>query len=413
MNDATDTPSGRGGQRYRRVCAAMFAAGISTFVALYCPQGLLPLLAHRFAVSAATASLTMAVPTAGIALGLIPAGWLSDRWGRTRVMAVSLAGVAAFGLACALSPSFSVLLVLRGLQGLMAAGVPAVGTAYLAEEVDAGSLGTAVGLFIAGSGVGGTVGRILCGTVASAAGWRAALAAAGAVCIACAALFMVLAPAARRSVRSQRPGVRSALAGLAVHLRSPFQRQLVLVGALLMTTFVAAYNAIGFRLERAPYGLGAAAIGAVFLIDPVGSFAAAGAGRLADRIPRALVLAAGVGLAIGGLLLSLAPSLAVIVIALAVLRIGFFASHTVASGWVGHGAVRAPAQASSIYSAMYYVGASVAGPLGGAAWSAGGWPGVVAVGCAMLTLALVTVGRLALGTGALPALNPAAVRASA
>ena len=53
---------------------------------------------------------------------------------------------------------------------------------------------------------------------------------------------------------------------------------------------------------------------------------------------------------------------------------GFFAAHSVASGWVGGRAPVAPAQASALYLCLYYIGSSVAGSAGGMFYARGGWP---------------------------------------
>jgi YNFM family putative membrane transporter len=76
----------------------MFAAGLATFALLYTTQPLLPLLSRELDVSPATSSLTLAATTFGLALALLPAGWLSDAWGRTRVMKLSLLHPRRIGL---------------------------------------------------------------------------------------------------------------------------------------------------------------------------------------------------------------------------------------------------------------------------------------------------------------------------
>lgn len=79
---------------------------------------------------------------------------------------------------------------------------------------------------------------------------------------------------------------------------------------------------------------------------------------------------------------------------IALLTIGFFAAHSVASSWVGRRARSAQAQASALYLLAYYVGSSIAGPVGGAAWTAGGWRDVMVVAIALLGLALLVAMRL-------------------
>lgn len=83
-----------------------------------------------------------------------------------------------------------------------------------------------------------------------------------------------------------------------------------------------------------------------------------------------------------------------VVAGLALMSIGFFAAHGVASGWVAahassHGL--GTGQAASLYLFAYYVGSSVAGTAAGWAWSGWAWPGVTALtGSMVLAAILVT-----------------------
>ena len=110
----------------------------------------------------------------------------------------------------------------------------------------------------------------------------------------------------------------------------------------------------------------------------------------ADRAGRRVVLPAGVLLTMGGVALTLPASLGWIVAGLVLTTAGFFAAHSVASGWVGGRARVAPAQASALYLCLYYIGSSVAGSAGGVFYARGGWPLVVAFAVALLTIALAS-----------------------
>ena len=57
---------------------------------------------------------------AGLALGQIPAGLLSDRFGRMPVLYVGVAMFTAAGFACSMSNSIELMLIGRFLQGLAA-----------------------------------------------------------------------------------------------------------------------------------------------------------------------------------------------------------------------------------------------------------------------------------------------------
>ena len=378
---------------FRRLAAALFAAGLGTFALLYATQALLPVLARDFGVSPAMSALTLAVTTAAVGVGLLPAAWLSDAVGRTTVMGWSLTLSSSLGLLSALAPSFGVLLALRALEGLALAGLPAVAMAYLTEEVHPEALGGAVGLYIGGNAIGGMAGRLIAGGLTDLGGWRVAIGGVGVMGVACAATLWWLLPASRNFTPRPSRG-RDALARLRAPLADPGLLRLNAMGALLMGTFVAVYNGLGFRLAAEPFHLSPAVLSLVFLVYPVGSASSASAGRLADRIGRRTVLPLGVLLTLGGLALTATASLPLIVVGIATLTAGFFAGHSVASSWVGRRAAGAAGQASALYLLAYYAGSSIAGPLAGTAWTMDHWNGVLALAGLLLVVALVVSLRL-------------------
>ncbi len=402
----TDTRHRRGDPGFRRASLALFAAGVSTFALLYVTQPLLPLLARDFRVSTTDSTLTLALTTAALGLALLPAGWLSDAWGRTPVMTIALFSSALLGVLAALAPSFQVLLLIRALQGATLAGVPAVAMAYLAEEIHPDSLGSSIGLYIGGNALGGMTGRLISGTLSDHGDWRAALLAIGVLSLICAVVFARLAPPSRHHARIRFAPAR-ARASLSIHLHDPGQVRLELLAALLMGTFVAVYNAVGFRLQARPYDLGQASIAAVFLLYPIGSLSSALAGRLADRIGRRRVLPIGVAIAAAGVAITALHPLPLVIAGIGLLTAGFFAAHSIASSWVGRRAKTAPGQATALYLLAFYAGSTIAGPLGGAAWSAGGWSDVTVLAATLLGIALI----VALQLRATPPLRPATATA--
>lgn len=388
---ATRTETGHrpGTSGYRRIVLSLFAAGVATFVLIYSTQALLPALAADFNVSSADSTLSLSLTTASLGLALLVAGPLSDRIGRTRLIHASLIASLVVAGASAVAPTWSTFLGLRLLLGVTVAGLPAVATAYLREELHRGAQARAAGLYIGGNAIGGMTGRLATGAAAEAWGWRWALGAAAALSLVCALIVWFALPASRHFVPRQA-GLRPMLAMAGRAVTDPALLALYAIGMLGAGAFIGVFNAIGFRLASAPFGLGLGAASLVFLVYAFGSAGSTIAGRLADRFGRRAVAPIGATLALAGLLLTLPNHLAVVVVGMAVMTTGFFAFHGVASGWVpvrAHAGGVAGAQAGSLYLFAYYVGSSVFGTAGGHAWAYAGWSGVVILAGALFGVA--------------------------
>ncbi len=373
---------------YRRIAIALFAAGVATFALLYSTQALLPELARAFSVSAADATLSLSLTTAGLGVALLFTGPVSEVLGRTRLIHTSLLAAAVIGLACAVAPGWDALLALRLVQGVALAGLPAVATAYLREEMHPGGYARTAGLYVGGTALGGMSGRLVTGAVADVAGWRWALAAVAGLGLVCALLVLALLPPSRNFVPTRaRPRQLATMTRRA--LSDPGLLALYGIGACAMGAFVAVYNALGFRLTAAPYHLSLGAAGLVFCVYPVGTVTSTLAGRLVGRFSRRTMVPAGALITMTGVALTLLGPLPLVVLGVAVMTAGFFVVHGVASGWVpvraSAGGV-ATAQAASLYLFAYYLGSSVFGGLAGRVWSVGAWPAVVALALALLAV---------------------------
>jgi len=382
----------KGSADYRRLTLAMLFAGFSTFSLLYSAQPLLPLFAHDFHLSAESASLAIGLATGPLAVGILVAGALSDRWGRRPMMVTAMFLAGGFSLVTAAAPGWPALLVLRFLTGVALAGVPAVAMAYVSEEVDHDSVGSAMGLYIGGSAIGGMVGRLGISLLTDVVGWRGAVALVGLAGIAMAEAFRRLAPESRHFLRSARPP-REIARGFLDLFRDRAMPLLFLEAFVLMGVFVSIYNYAGFRLMAAPYSLGHAAVGAIFLLYLLGSWSSAWFGGVAGRLGRRRIFWMPVVLLIAGVALTAARPLALVVAGIGVVTIGFFGAHSIASAWVGRRALAQRGQAAALYLFFYYAGSSVLGSLCGIAWTHAGWPGVAffcgALGVIALMLGLI------------------------
>ncbi|WP_441245765.1 MFS transporter [Kitasatospora sp. McL0602] len=382
----TDLRHRPGSRAFRRSNLALFAAGVATFVLLYSTQGLLPVLSASLDLTPGQASWTASAATLGLALGLLPASALSDRYGRTAVMTASMIAASALALALPLAPGLGSLVALRVLQGAALAGLPATAMAYLAEEIHPSALASAMGLYVAGNSIGGMGGRLVSGWAAAAWGWRWGLAASAVMALLAALAFRLLIPAARH-FRPAPVDARALARTVSGHLRNPLLLRLYALGALFMAVFGAVYNTVGYRLIAAPFHLPESVAASIFVVYLVGTASSASAGRLTARLGRRGTLYVAIAVTTAGLLVSLADSLACALLGLVLITAGFFAGHATASSSVGRTATEGRAQASALYLIAYYLGNSLGGTLGADAYHATGWDGAAAVGLAAMALA--------------------------
>jgi len=378
---------------YRRLALALLIAGLSTFALLYSVQSLLPVFAREFHVSAAESSLVVSLATGAMALMLLVASVVSDRVGRRAMMVASLFAGSILTIVSAALPSWHALLVTRFLTGIALSGIPAIAMTYLAEEVDAKTIGGTMGLYIAGAALGGMIGRIGSSVIADWLGWRVALGSVGVICLIGAFVFRWAAPVSRSFV-PRRHDLASFLDSIHVLRRDAGLPWLYCEGFLLMGAFITIYNYVSFRLLAPPYSLSQSAVGAIFLFYIVGSFVSTWYGRLAGRLGRRRVFWIPILVFLIGVGMTAASPLILIVAGIGVATAGYFGAHSVASSWVGRRGHAAPAQAAAFYSFFMYVGSSVLGSAGGVAWNHGKWPGVALFTMVLLALALAVALRL-------------------
>lgn len=384
----------KGSAAYRRISLALFLAGFSTFSLLYAIQPLLPDLVKHYGVSPAESSLALSLTTGSLAIAIMLAGAFSESFGRRGMMFYSMLGASLCHVGAALSPDWHLLLTLRAAEGFILGGVPAIAMAYLAEEIEPRSLGTAMGLYVGGVAFGGMAGRVGVGLLMEICSWRTALTVIGVLDLFAAIGFVLLLPPSRNFVR--RRGMTLVEHGRTwlCHLLTPGLPLVFLCGFLALGSFVATFNYLTFRLSADPFGLSPGAISAVFLVYISGVLASPFAGVLADRYGRMPAQLSGVAIMAVGTLMTLSSSLVMIVLGLIGVTGGFFIIHAVASGWVGRLARGSKGHASALYLLAYYAGSSSMGSGGGWVWSLGGWPAIVGLVCGMLGLTMIATLRI-------------------
>ncbi len=107
-----------------------------------------------------------------LAVLLLPAAALGDRFGRRRLYAIGLAVFSAASGACALAPDAGFLIGARAIQGVGAALVLPLGLTLLSAAFTAHQRGAAIGIFSAITGLSVASGPLIGGAVVDGLSWQ-------------------------------------------------------------------------------------------------------------------------------------------------------------------------------------------------------------------------------------------------
>ena len=173
---------------------------------LYLPA--LPELTRDLGASASVGQLTLTASIAGLALGQLIAGPLSDRFGRRPPLLVGLAAYVLLSLACAAAPTIWALIGLRLLQGLAGAAGLVIARAIVRDEHEGVAAARLYSILMIVAGAAPIVAPIVGGQLLRLTDWRGlfvALAAVTSVVLAVAAFGLrETLPRARRDTKGLR-----------------------------------------------------------------------------------------------------------------------------------------------------------------------------------------------------------------
>jgi DHA1 family inner membrane transport protein len=381
------------------LAAGAFGIGTTEFVIM----GLLLQVAGDLHVGIAAAGLLISGYALGVFVGAPLLTAASGRLPRKTVLLGLMAIFTLGNLACALAPSYGVLMAARVLTSLAHGTFFGVGSVVATGLVAADRRASAISLMFTGLTLATLLG-VPAGTwLGHLAGWRATFWAVAAIGVVALLVIAALVPAERQ---------RQAPTPLRAELQAIAQPTVLLGLATTVLGFGGVFTVFTFvqPLLTRVSGFADSAVSPLLLVLGVGLIVGnLLGGRLADRrLAAALV----------GSLLALAAVLAVTSLALhaklpAMLAMGVFgiaAFATVAplQLWVLHKAAGAPNLASSLNIGAFNLGNALGAWLGGVVIEHG--PGLAAVPYAG---ALLTLGGAAVAMASLRADRPAPVRLAA
>src|SRR6516164_8115614 len=369
--------------------AAVFAcmlAGMCTFLNVYCTQPLLPYLRQLYNASEIAVSLTVSATILGVALAAPVVGLMAESIGRKKVIVPSLYVLTAPTLLAATSHSLNQLIFWRFVQGIFVPGVIVLIMAYINEEFPPQRVGKAMSAYIAGTVLGGFLGRYVSGVVAHRFDWREAFLVVGVINLAGAIVVQRSLPRAKHFRRAS--SMQSSVSEALQHLRNPRLLAVFGMGFSALFCLVGAFTYANFYLADPPFHLNSAQLGSVFLVYLLGFLVTPLSGRCLDRNGVRTTTLIALSFAVVGLLVTLIHSLPLIIAGLAVFSTGIFIFQAVGTVQTGFVARRALSSAAGLYVTFYYIGGSLGAIATGWTWIADGWRACVWLLIAIAGLAL-------------------------
>lgn len=381
--------------RRMRLRLALILGGLTAFAPLsidmYLPG--LPALGDDLSAGASSVQLTLTACMAGLAVGQLVAGPLSDKLGRRPPL---LAGVAGYTLAsalCAIAPTVWALAGLRFVQGATGAAGIVIARAIVRDTHEGTALVRFFSMLMLVTGLAPILAPVIGGQVLELTTWRGiflVLSGIGALLFAAAlyGLRETLPPARRRD-----DGVRGTMRTMGALLRDRHFVGFALAGALSFGALFTYVAGSPFVLQDL-YGASPQAFSAIFAINSIGivSFGQLN-GRLAGRVAPMTMLRIGVtAMAVAGcavfavVLIGSLPLIALLVpLWVLVANMGLVFPNTTALALAGH--PEAAGSASALLGVLQFVVGALAAPIAGIA----GTGTAVPMGAGIAALALLSL----------------------
>jgi predicted MFS family arabinose efflux permease len=343
-------------------------------------------LAANFEVSAKAAGWSITVTTLAVALTAPFVSRLTGRFEQRTVISVAALLLAVPALMTAYASSFAELLVWRFIEGMLIPVVFATSVAYIGDRWRGGTVTEVTSLYVAGTVLGGFAGRFVTGVMTEYVGWREAFELLAVLSLMVGGFIQFLLP-------DNPPRVARPATTWSDVLGTPLLAAYA-VGFCVLFSQVATFTYAGLYLSQAPFDLGPAALGTIYMVFLLALVVIPIAGRLSKSRPQSELLTAAAALGVCGSALTLVPSLWCIVLGLALSSTGVFLAQAAASAFTTATARHNKAGAVGLYITCYYLGGSFGAIVPALIWGRWGWTGCVAliIGFQLLSLLIALTG---------------------
>ena len=353
----------------------VWVIGFFAFLNVYSMQSVLPMVMHDFTATPVQAGMTVGATVLAIALVSPFMGMLSDAVGRRVIICSSMFAMTVPTALIPLADHLYCLIALRFLQGLAVPGIVVVLIAYLSEEFHGGGVAKMTTIYVGGTVMGGFFGRFMTGHAGHLLGWRGAYVSLAVLNLLGAILVFWLLPASQKFTSHRN--MAKALQTLRQHLENRRLMAVCAMGFCVLFSLVGTFTYVNLYLTEAPFNLSASGLANIFSVYLLGVVVTPMAGRFIVRYGFLRSVLSALSLSAAGLLLTLLPSLVVVVFGLAVCSSGVFICQSATISHIAANVKEGRSLATGIYYFSYYAGGAAGSWVAGLAYEGWSWQGSV------------------------------------
>jgi len=351
------------------------------FSTIYTPQALLPQLKQTFDLSMTQTNLLLSGMLFVLMIATPLYAPISMYVGQKKIMMTATFFLAVSVAASSLAHDFSSLLASRVAQGVFVPGVTAIMLSYVQRIYPEDQRGMGMGIYMAATGFGAVMGRLLSGWVTYLYSWRVAFGVFALLLVIALIAMGVGLPSDPPTHHPSRTEIRPS------SLFSPKVFSVLLVPMVVFFSFMAMTTFVTYHLAGEPFYLNSAQMGTLFLVLLLSIVVSPLAGRYSDTIGRIWVLFMGVGLLLFGIVLTQIESYWWILAGIGFVTMGMFSVQAVAPAYLGDQVPTQRRSSAILYQFFFYLGGTLGTIIPVWAWSHAEFEGV-----ALLCSAAVIIG---------------------
>jgi YNFM family putative membrane transporter len=309
---------------------------------------------------------------------------LARRYEKKKIMMVAIFFLFIAVLLSAFATNYYWLLLSRVMQGIFIPGITAIMLSYVQEIYPKEHRGLGMGIYMAATGFGAVIGRLLAGWITYLYSWQEAF---GFFAFLLLVALLAMAWGLPRTKLDKNSKVKVKIKALQGYLVDGQILSILLIPMVVFFTFMAVTTFVTYHLVETPFLLNASQLGNLFLILLLAVLVSPLAGRYSDKIGRVKILYFGLFSLIIGVLLTLSGSLFWIVVGVGFVTIGMFTVQSVTPTYLGDIIPNDKGTIAVLYQSFFYLGGALGTLVPAWAWEYGSYEGVV-----ILCLILIVLG---------------------